>query len=321
MLPITQSDLQLSTSLEIMRELFIKRMMVLPVLVFRLMPLTMLELKMLTVKLYNNQDDAVSGINTVGLGNTLGIGLHTLQAAEKKAVLSKVVVANGGSNYTNNEREIPEFDAVRELELFESESCGDPQSSIQQQRCYPISPGTLPVEGLESNKDYFVSKIDNKTFQTVEVGIGSTARDEFWNKNIVEIDSGGNGSFNHKPIVVTVEGATGVSTLTGQDFNAVVQPIVRGEIFSVDRVLGGVGYGASTVYNLERQPDLAIEQGENAEVGVVINNGTIVEVNVSRPGHKYGLHRNLSLRMRVKVRLLTDTDHHQHWIFGKSHCC
>ena len=64
-----------------------------------------------------------------------------------------------------------------------------------------VSPGTLPVEGLESNKDYFVSKIDNKTFQLVEVGIGSTARDEFWNKNIhVEIDSGGNGSFNHKPI-------------------------------------------------------------------------------------------------------------------------
>ena len=77
----------------------------------------------------------------------------------------------------------------------------------------------------------------------------------------------------------------------------------------------------STVYNLERQPDLCIEQGEKHRVGVVINNGTIVEVNVSRPGHKYGLHRNLSLRMRVKVRPLTDTDHHQHWIFGKSHCC
>ena len=60
--------------------------------------------------------------------------------------------------------------------------------------------------------------------------------------------------------VVTVEGATGVSTLTGQDFNAVVQPIVRGEIFSVDRVLGGVGYGASTVYNLERQPDLSLNR-------------------------------------------------------------
>ncbi len=243
-----------------------------------------------TVKLYNNQDDAVSGINTVGLGNTLGIGLHTLQAAEKKAVLSKVVVANGGSNYTNNEREIPDFDAVKGVGISSALNLVViPNHQYNNKDVIQYTPGTLPVEGLESNKDYFVSKIDNKTFQLVEVGIGSTARDEFWNKNIyVEIDSGGNGSFNHKPIVVTVEGVTGVSTLTGQDFNAVVQPIVRGEIFSVDRVLGGVGYGASTVYNLERQPELLIEQGENAEVSVVINNGTIVEVNVTRLGHKYG---------------------------------
>ena len=126
-----------------------------------------------------------------------------------------------------------------------SESCGDPQSSIQQQRCYPIFSGTLPVEGLESNKDYFVSKIDNKTFQLVEVGIGSTMQ---------EMSSGIRTSMlrlileqwvvqSQTNCQVTVEGATGVSTLTGQDFNAVVQPIVRGEIFSVDRVLGGVGYG------------------------------------------------------------------------------
>ena len=33
-----------------------------------------------------------------------------------------------------------------------------------------------------------------------------------------------------------------------------------------------------------RDNQIFIEQGEN-EVGVVINNGTIVEVNVSRPGH------------------------------------
>ena len=90
----------------------------------------------------------------------------------------------------------------------------------------------------------------------VEVGIGSTQEMSSGIRTSMLrliLEAMGRSITNQ---LVTVEGATGVSTLTGQDFNAVVQPIVRGEIFSVDRVLGGVGYGASTVYNLERQPDL-----------------------------------------------------------------
>ena len=250
-----------------------------------------------TVKLYNNQDDAVSGINTVGLGNTLGIGLHTLKAAEKKSILSKIVVADGGSDYTNNKRDIPDFDAVRGVGISSALNIVTiPNHQYINKDIVQYTPGTSPVDGLESNKDYYVSKINDESFRLVEVGIGTTARDDFWNKNIyVEIDSGGNGSFNHKPIVVTVEGVTGVSTLTGQDFNAVVQPIVRGEIFSVNRVLGGVGYGASTVYNLERQPELIIEQGQEAEVNVIVNDGTIVEVNVTRFGQKYGAPPRLKL--------------------------
>ena len=123
--------------------------------------------------------------------------------------------------YTNNEREIPEFDTSKgSWNWLSSESCGDPQSSIQQQRCYPISPGTLPVEGLESNKDYFVSKIDNKTFQLVEVGIGSTAEMSSGIRTStlrLILEAMGRSITNQ---LVTVEGATGVSTLTGQDFNA-----------------------------------------------------------------------------------------------------
>ena len=45
LLPITQSDLQLSTSLEIMRELFIKRMISIAIVGLSTNTLTMLELK------------------------------------------------------------------------------------------------------------------------------------------------------------------------------------------------------------------------------------------------------------------------------------
>ena len=91
--------------------------------------LTMLELKIYTVKLYNNQDD-VSVESTLLVLVTLWELVFIFSSMEKKAVLSKVVV-NGGSNYTNNEREIPEFDAVKGVGISSaSESCGDPQSSI-----------------------------------------------------------------------------------------------------------------------------------------------------------------------------------------------
>ena len=46
----------------------------------------------ITVKLYNNQDDAVSGINTVGLGNTLGIGLHIFILLQKKQFCLKLLL-------------------------------------------------------------------------------------------------------------------------------------------------------------------------------------------------------------------------------------
>ena len=82
-----------------------------------------------------------------------------------------------------------------------------------------------------------------------------------------------------------------------------VQPIVRGEIFSVDRVLGGVGYGASTVYNLERQPDLLIEQGENTRSVLLLIMVPLLRSMSQDLDTNMGSHRNLSLRMRVKVRL------------------
>ena len=60
--------------------------------------------------------------------------------------------------------------------------------------------------------------------------------------------------FNYPPISVSLEGHIGVSTFSGQNFNASLRPVVRGSIKSVYIVDGGVAYGSSDIINYNRQP-------------------------------------------------------------------
>ena len=77
---------------------------------------------------------------------------------------------------------------------------------------------------------------------------------DYYDKQIfTSLTKTGGGSFNYQPITVTVEGTIGVSTRSGgQDFSAVLQPIVRGQITSVDLTQAGAGYGASEIINFNR---------------------------------------------------------------------
>ena len=97
----------------------------------------------------------------------------------------------------------------------------------------------------------------------------------------------GTHTFNYPPISVEVIGRVGVSSISGNTFEASVQPIFRGEITSLQLTNTGVGYGSSEILNFNRVPEINLNTGRDAVITPVVANGRIVDVSVSYGGTDY----------------------------------
>lgn len=234
----------------------------------------------LTITLHDNFNDAKAGINTVNLTG-YGVGRQEFKSYEKKKIVSNIVVDQEGSGYKNKERLIVGINtASNEITIDDH---GYDEGEIVQ-----YTAGSSPVAGLGATTEYYVVKISDSVFSLSEVGTGQTQSEYFYDNNIVtNLQSEGNGSFNYKPITVSVQGTIGVNTLTSQDFSCKVQPIFRGSIDSIDITNEGVGYGSSEVLNFTRQPVVNFNSGKDAQLTPIISNGRIVEVLINMGGSEY----------------------------------
>ena len=244
-----------------------------------------------TISLFNTSDDAIAGINTISL-TSFGNGEHQFRSSTKKNFVTSIVVKNSGKNYSNRRRKFSAVGVNTSTNSFTIENHG-----YKDKECLRYTIGVTTVGGLEQNKDYFVVNSTKDSFQLCEVGLGNTFTDYFYENNFVKnITSNGDGSFNYKPIQVTLNGTIGVTTFPGQDYTCKVQPIFRGKIVSTDLTSGGVGYGSSEIINFDKQPLITLESGESAELQPVVFEGKIVEVVVLKGGTKYNSPPDLVLR-------------------------
>ena len=78
-------------------------------------------------------------------------------------------------------------------------------------------------------------------------------------------------------------------------YEAKLQPIFRGSIETINLTKGGVGYGASTIIDFNRQPEIVFDSGEKAKLTPIINNGQISEVIVNSAGRGYNSPPNLNI--------------------------
>ena len=237
------------------------------------------------VKLHNNEGDALKGVNVVDL-TAFGTGQQYIRASQLKKVVSSVLISDPGKGYQNKKRTIRSAGINTATNTFTIPNHGYSTKEIIQ---YSTILGLDGIDGLSENIDYYVIKLNADEFSLRQVGVGTTSKDYYLDNGLpVGIAKTGDGTFNYQPITATVQGNIGVSTRAGgQDFNAVLQPIVRGEITSVDMTKSGVGYGSSEIVNFNRQPVITLENGELAQCTPIINNGKIVSILIQNAGRNY----------------------------------
>jgi len=237
------------------------------------------------VSLHPTLGDSLSGINTV-IFNSAGEGVHQLKSLIGKSVLGSISVTNSGQGYENKQRICGPSGISTALNIITIPSHEYKTGEIIQ---YSVD-GTA-ASGLSTTLDYYVTELNKDQFKLSPVGLGTTSKDFYLKTNqyqeILTIGVGTH-SFNYPPISVEVIGKVGIASTTGSDFKAIVQPIFRGHVTSVQLTDVGVGYGVSEVINFKRDPEVKLNSGEGAQLEAVISDtGKITDVIINRPGEKY----------------------------------
>ena len=247
------------------------------------------------IKLYTSLNGAIAGVGTTGFTD-YGEGNHALRSLNGKAVVGTIQVTNSGTGYENKQRTLQPVGVDTALNVIKIPDHGYNDRDIVQ---YSLDIGdgeNTTIAGLSTTLDYYVKVVDENSFKLSTVGVGTTVRDFYYDtEQYANFTSTGIGthSFNYPPITVEVIGAVGISSIEGDTFGCVAQPIVRGQITSIHLKENGVGYGASEILNFERNPEVNLYSGSSAYLSPVVANGTIVDVSVSFAGTDYNTPPNL----------------------------
>ena len=239
-----------------------------------------------TIKLANNQNDALTKSNLINLTG-FADGTQRFQSLNKKLVLGQIIVENPGEGYENKRRLVPTAGINTYSDFIEYENHGFADGELIR---YSHSGIGVTIGGLDTDQDYYVLKISDDRFRLAAAGIGSTlSNSNYLTKQFVGLTSIGSGDhvFNYPPIQVNVKGTIGINTSHPENYHAIVNPIVRGSITSINIEKPGLGYGNDTTFNFSIPPQVRVSSGSSSEYKAIVTNGKIQSVIVTRSGSDY----------------------------------
>ncbi|AAX44489.1 baseplate wedge initiator [Prochlorococcus phage P-SSM2] len=232
-----------------------------------------------TIQLHKTYEDAIAGINTIGISTaTNAAGIHKFRTVSKKT-LQSVKVLNSGSGYQYRKLHIKPTDVSVGYAKINFKGHGFSDGDLVE---YTTS-GTV-ISGLNTSNNYHILKVDDNSFRLADAGIGTPSRGTYERRDYVGLESQGEGfqTFKYPDIKVTAEVSFG-STVTGS-FN--FTPVVTGNIVDTYLYEKGSKYG-STILNLQKNPKIVVENGKDAIVRGSIVGGKVVDVQVLNRGSQY----------------------------------
>ena len=233
-----------------------------------------------TIHLYNSYEDAMTGINTIGLSTaTNASGIHKFRTSTKN-VLQSVKVLNSGSGYTYRKLNVKPSGVSVAFDTINFKNHGFSDGDLVEYH----NTGT-GIGGLETGIGYYIMKIDDDSFKLANAGIATTpSKSNYDRGEYVNLTSTGIGyqTFKYPDISVNCE-VSYASTVTGS-FN--FTPVVTGEISQAYLYEEGDNYG-SPILNHEKNPVVEIKVGRDAEIKPIIVEGKIVDAVVLNRGKEY----------------------------------
>ena len=234
------------------------------------------------VKLYNNIQNASSGINTINLSG-IGTGIHALVSTQPKKKLNKIKIVNSGYGYKNKKVKISGISTFSDTLTILNHRYNNGE-------IVSYYPDSEVISGLSSSKSYYVTVVDENNIKLSGISTVDQPDINYQRKNYIDIISpefSGNHYLNYPKIEVSINGTIGVSTLSGQDFRAKLQPVFSGQVKEVFIENKGSSYGSADIINFERKPIISIIEPQQAQVTPIIQGGTITNIIINYTGDSY----------------------------------
>ena len=239
-----------------------------------------------TVRIYNTKNDALSGINTVGLStDTAASGIHLFRTITKNTI-TDIKVIEPGEGYQHRKLIVKPSGISTSFDTINFVNHGFNNGELINYSPMVGIGSTMPkaIQGLSTTTSYYIMKVDDNSFKLADAGIGGTSIVDFERGKVVGLNSTGTGyqTFKYPDIKVNIEVGYG-GTVTG-DFT--ITPFVKGSFTGAYLYESGSNYGSPILNNLSK-PAAKVESGRYAELKPIIANGKIVEVIVVDQGENY----------------------------------
>ena len=234
--------------------------------------------------------------------NAFGNGTHKFTSRVKRRIIDRINIIKSTDDFSNKKVVVDSvaWPPANQKDIYSSFVGVNVESNYIYARNHSFKTGDnigysfdgTAIGGLSAAANYKVTVLDEDRFRLSEAGTATTISSvNFDRKSYVDITSVGVGThtFKYPEIAITINGvvSTGNTSVTPSYYNSTAVPVVRGSLENVFIRNGGTGYGVPDVINYQRDIDVEVKTGKEADIRAIVVDGKITSAYIANPGSNY----------------------------------